>query len=494
MYKQGRKHEKEGKFAQAYLLYAQAAAKDPSKEEYWQRSEALRTKAVVAANVMPPPLQGQAADAAAAKPPVQLPAATPSELQAARRPQPPVELSGPAERKSFQLRNDSRALFEQIAKAYGFEVVFDGDYQPTPTMKFAIDDATYRQALQALMTATASFIVPISEKVFMVVKDTEQKRREVENTVAVTVPIPEPVSLQEAQELGRSVQQLMEIQRFAIDSAQRLVLMRDRVSKVEPAREVLRQLLHRRGQVMIELEVLSVSKTSNLGLGFTIPTTYTITPIMRMMRLTGGNVVLAMTIGNAELLAKMTKSDSKTLMKADVRAIDGEPATFHAGDKYPIMTLGYFGDTGDSNLEVHTPPPSFNFEDLGLLLKVTPRIHDSEELTLEIEANFKLLTGASLNGIPIISDRKFANRVRLQFDEWAIIGGLVTSSRSQLKSGFPGLMDIPLFGYLFSRTTRDEQDSELLLVLKPRLLDIPGSERVAREIWVGSESRMRTPM
>ena len=86
------------------------------------------------------------------------------------------------------------------------------------------------------MTVSSSFIVPISNRVFMVVKDTEQKRRETENHVAVTIPIPEPVTLQEAQELGRSVQQLMEIQRFAIDSAQRLVIFRDRASKVRPGR------------------------------------------------------------------------------------------------------------------------------------------------------------------------------------------------------------------------------------------------------------------
>ena len=110
--------------------------------------------------------------------------------------------------------------------------------------------------------------MPISEKLVLVVKDTEQKRREVENTVAFSVPIPEPFTVQEAQELGRSVQQVMEIQRFAIDSAQRLAIFRDRVSKALPAQMLFRELLHARctGH-RLDVELLSMAKTSTRALG-----------------------------------------------------------------------------------------------------------------------------------------------------------------------------------------------------------------------------------
>ncbi len=269
LYKQGRKSEKQKDFARAYLRYAEAAAKDPSKQEYWIRAEALRTRAATAANVMP--VFGN--EPSLAEEPETLPHATAKEVEDARKPQPPFELRATGVRRDFNLRADARALWEQVAKQYGLDVIFDGDYQAT-VIRFRITDSGYREAFYTLMTVTGSFIVPISDRVFMVVKDTEQKRREVENHIAVTVPIPEPVTVQEAQELGRAVQQLMEIQRFSIDSAQRLVIFRDRASKVRPAQAVLEQMLHHKPEIALEVELISVAKTTSLEFGLSLPTDF----------------------------------------------------------------------------------------------------------------------------------------------------------------------------------------------------------------------------
>ena len=133
---------------------------------------------------------------------------------------------------------------------------------------------TYAQALYALETVTSSFIVPVSPKLFMVVKDTQQKRTEVENTVAIAIPIPEPVTIQEAQELARGVQQLFELTKFAIDSGQRLAFIRGPVSKVEPARIVFRDLLLHRSQMFLEFEILSLSKLYDNTYGFPITNSY----------------------------------------------------------------------------------------------------------------------------------------------------------------------------------------------------------------------------
>ena len=53
--------------------------------------------------------------------------------------------------------------------------------------------------------------------------------------------------------------------------------------------------------------------------------------------------------------------------------MEGQPATLHVGEKYPIITSGYFGNTSGSGT-VYTPPPTITFEDLGLLIKVTPHV------------------------------------------------------------------------------------------------------------------------
>ena len=88
-------------------------------------------------------------------------------------------LRGKAGLESFDLTGGMRNLFDKITAAFGLDVVYDGDYpQNDPPIHFKIDPSTYRQALEYLQAATSSFIIPISSRVMMVAKDTQQKRTE----------------------------------------------------------------------------------------------------------------------------------------------------------------------------------------------------------------------------------------------------------------------------------------------------------------------------
>jgi hypothetical protein len=486
LFKRGRQFEKKGNIAQAYLLYAQAAAADPTRREYWLRAEALRTKASMQANVMPVLRSTVAVEPDPAPP---LPEISAKELEQARRPQPPIELEAIPGEKNFDIRGDSKAAWEEVAKAYGLEVIFDGDYEAHNVPRFRIADVEYREALHALMAVTSSFIVPIGPRLILVVKDTEAKRKEVENTIAMTVAIPEAITVQEAQEMARSVQQLMEIQRFAIDSAQRLVLMRDRASKVVPAHALLNELLQKRPQVMIEVELVEVPKSSTLQYGLGIPASFPIVPLVKTLALKGSALSFGLVLGSAQIIANWSKSTGNSLLRAEVRALDGLPANFHTGEKYPIITSAYMGEVSTERSSL--PPPSFNFEDLGLVLKMTPRVHDRNEVTLEVEAEYKLLGSASLNGNPVIASRKFANRVRLRFDQAAVIGGLVSNATSTTLSGLAGF---GLIGTVLGQTTRKRDETETMLVIKPRLVTLPPTEFVTHHIWIGSESRLRPPI
>lgn len=501
MAKQARKAEKKGDFARAYLLYSQAAAKEPGKREYWVRAEALRRRASSSLNVGPGATIEQIIEAP------QEPEPSEQDLKEARRPQPPFELKAAPVLRDFDLRGDYKALFEQVAKQYGLDVIFDGDYEAGKSIRFEITEANYRDALHALMAVTSSFIVPIGEHVFMVVKDTEQKRREVENHVVVSVPIPDPVTVQEAQELARSVQQLMEIQRFGIDSAQRVAIMRDRASKVYPAKALLEQMLRHRAEVELEVQLIASGKNRSLQLGLGLPTEFPIVPFgdygqskpfipsgfTNFMTFGGGLTYLGIGVTSAQLFAIWSKSVARSFLQADLRTTDGQAVNFHAGDKYPIATNTYIGNV-PSGAQAYTPPPSFNFEDLGIVLKITPRVHDSSEVTLEIEAEFKQLGAQSFNGIPVISNRKFNTRVRLRFDQAAIIAGLVNDTRTNSIGGLGGFIGIPVLAPLVGKSTRDHDESEMLLVIKPRLLSLPPTEVVVRDIYIGAESRLLTPM
>ena len=128
------------------------------------------------------------------------------------------------------------------------------------------------------------------------------------------------------------------------------------------------------------------------------------------------------------------------------------------------------------------------------MLKVTPKVHGAEEVTLDVDAEFKVLGSGSVNGIPVISNRKFLAQVRLKFDEQAVITGLMNSSQAKTISGLAGLSAVPLMGPLFRNNSKEDSKTEILLLIKPHLMNLPPTEADARPVFVGPDTRPRTPL
>jgi general secretion pathway protein D len=127
-------------------------------------------------------------------------------------------------------------------------------------------------------------------------------------------------------------------------------------------------------------------------------------------------------------------------------------------------------------------------------MKVTPRVNGAGEVTLGLEAEFKALTAQAFNDIPVIANRKLQSEVRLRQGEWAVIAGLMNASQARTISGLAGLSRVPLLGAVLSQNTRDNNDDQVLVVIKPALLSLPPSESATRLVPVGTEQRPRIPL
>ncbi len=420
---------------------------------------------------------------------------------------PPVRLQVPQDIRDkphdFELSGNTRHIWEVVAKSYGFAVVFDGDYQPLDNIRFRMHAARFTEAMTALEAATASFLVPVSEKLGLVARETPQKRQELEQQMAISVPLPDPIPIQEAQELARGVQQLMEIQKFAVDSVQRVAVLRGPAANVIPAVILFRQLLQPKADVVIAVDFVAVSEHDERQLGLQLPTSFPInwlvkptsatekaTNILNLAAFGMRNTYFSLGISSAEMIAQLSQRSGKTILRSQIRSTSGVAATLHVGDKYPIITNGYFGDTTGTGT-VYRPPPTVNFEELGLVLKITPLIHDSHDISFAVDAQFKVLTGEALNGIPVISSRKFETACRLKDGEWGVIAGLIRSQETRALNGLAGVSTIPLLGRLLSRTDTTKDSGQILLILRPRLVHRPPADGLASidRFWTGSEGR-----
>jgi type II secretory pathway component GspD/PulD (secretin) len=110
-------------------------------------------------------------------------------------------------------------------------------------------------------------------------------------------------------------------------------------------------------------------------------------------------------------------------------------------------------------------------------------------VTLAIETTFELLSGSSVNNIPIIGRRQINTQVRLLDGEWAVVAGMMNPSTSKTVSGFWGLAQIPWLGNLFRMTTRDKENESVLIAIRPRLLSLPPDQVVTKALRVGTETR-----
>jgi hypothetical protein len=518
--------EKAGQPAQAYIYWAEASALQPQDRRYKSRMMLVQTRANQQAKPQPRPDKALPEKPAPAKtntdgepeappeprkykPEEVFDSLTAREMASARELLPNPVLQAQPGTREFDLQGDPRQLFDKVAAAFGLQTVFDGDYPQTlPTIHFRISGVDYRTALNGLEAATGSFVIPISSRVFMVARDTQQKRTELEQTLVVAVPVPQFTTQQELTEIAQLVRQASSVEKIAWDTAAGQIVLRDRISRVVPAVVLMNQLLSYRAEVMIDLEFIQVAESDLRNYGFTVTDTFSayylgkvlnsalpsLTGVSGLVSFGGGKTLIGLGVAQAQAMFNDNLTTSGSLYHAQIRSLAGQPATLHIGEKYPVLTGGYFGNVPAGSGTVYSPPPSFTYENLGLELKMTPYVHGVDEVSLGVETSFEVLTGQAINSIPVIGRRELKSQVRLRSGEWAVIGGIMNATDSKSSSGFEGLARIPMLGYLFRQTSTDKERNMLLIALRPRVVSLPPDQRVATPLWVGSEIRPHTPL
>ncbi|MCU1337167.1 MAG: Type secretion system secretin RcpA/CpaC [Bryobacterales bacterium] len=497
LFRAAQRAQRSGDSLQAYQLYSRAAALNPSNAQYALNRNMLRDWAALSAQIS---LGDDAADAARR---ITVEGISPSEAIAGRLALPPPRLQGSAQKKSFDIRGTARLVLEQVAAAYGIQLQFEDGYQgPASAFTFRMNDLSMAEAFRALETITNSFLVPVNPKVAMVYQDTTQRRNDSAPLVTAEIPIPERLSVQEAQEMVSAVQQVMQVRRIAVDPGRRMVFLRDQPGTVMAARQILTNLSRNRAQVNIEVELLSVSKISTLTYGLQLQNTSAllnlgtflhnvpsaIAGFTRFATFGGGATFMGIGIADAAAFATVSRSASESIFRANVIALDGQAASLKVGDRYPIVTSAYVG-SGGVNQTPFAPVPAIQFQDLGLILKLTPTVHSDGEMTLDVDAEQNALGGAANNDIPIITSRHFQGMTRLVDGEWAVLAGLMKTTVSEDRSGILGLGNIPILGRLFTKTVKTEEVGQVLIVLKPHLISLPPWETPTPVLWVGTETK-----
>jgi general secretion pathway protein D len=138
------------------------------------------------------------------------------------------------------------------------------------------------------------------------------------------------------------------------------------------------------------------------------------------------------------------------------------------------------------------PQRTIQYKDIGIILKVKPRINEGGLVTLDITqevSSYETIKLFDNEDYIILKKTETTTSLVVQDGNTIIIGGLIRDDISKSRSGIPLLSKIPVLGYLFGQTTESEQRTELIILLTPRVIRTHADANAVTSDYVDSVTR-----
>ena len=410
-----------------------------------------------------------------------------------------------------------KVLWETLGKLAGINVLFDQDFITQSSRNFSYDanNISVDEGFDALAVMTKAYWKPLTSSSIFVTQDNVTKRRDYEEQVVKTFYLQNVTTPQELQEIATVIRTVTDIRRLLTYNGQMAMTIRGSVDQINLAQKVILDLDKAKAEVVIDIFVIEANRvrtrdlaaaiasagaagfknsisftprnpllsggttttSTGAGTGTTPETTTTTTTagtglsLSRIGRISTNDYSVANMPGLL-LNAVMNDRQTRVLQNPSVRTLDLQKVTLKIGDKYPYATGSF--QTGQGAIGV-SPLVStqFQFADVGVNIDLTPKIHGGEEVTMHIEIEVSnIRDNIDVGGLrqPVIGTRRVNEDVRVKEGEVTLLGGLTTLNTSRTTVGIPGLSNIPGLKWLTSTDGREDNRSELLIALVPRIV------------------------
>lgn len=168
-------------------------------------------------------------------------------------------------------------------------------------------------------------------------------------------------------------------------------------------------------------------------------------------------------------------ANAKVLARPRIQTTHAQPASFEIGDTvpYPQSSSPYYGGIGGGG---YAPYTTYQEKKVTTRLDVVPYITPDGLVTLEVQQVIDQLgptTKVGNDEIPTIRTRSATAVLSVHDREPVILGGFITDRRTESNSGVPWLKDIPLLGWAFRSKSDFKQRSELIVLIRPTILNTP---------------------
>jgi type II secretory pathway component GspD/PulD (secretin) len=169
-----------------------------------------------------------------------------------------------------------------------------------------------------------------------------------------------------------------------------------------------------------------------------------------------------------EALQSMNLSDIQA--HPSVQVLDNQQARIWVGEETPIRVIdAQAGATGGS-----IPTAQVSTRETGIILEATPHVVGNGKIRLELNAERSAAIPAESDAGYIFQTQNAQSRVLVDDGETVVIAGLTVTETSEVRSGIPLLMDIPIIGSLFRVTRNSTIQRDLMILVTPTIV---GGER-----------------
>jgi general secretion pathway protein D len=401
---------------------------------------------------------------------------------------------------SFPRPTPVKDIYRALGNSFGINVVFDQAVKDDERISIELRDVTAQQALERVMQAANHFYKILDERTIIVVPDTPQTRRDYEDLVIRTFYL----SNGDAEQVTNVIRTMLEARNVFPLKALNAITIRDTADKVLIAEKIIQANDKAKAEVVVQVELLQVDSTKMREIGMNIGSLGGTSTMLDA----AGNSVGSLRLNDLSSLALANYSftvptlsyrllkestDATLLAQPSLRISEGEDATLHIGRKQPIPVSTLYTTVGTGGGVNQGPIISYQYQDIGIKISITPRVHHNREVSLKLTVEVSNLAG-SVGGTsatdpvqPIIGTRTIQSTIRLKDGETNFLAGLLRQDDSIDRKDTPFLSDLPIIGRLFSKDRTDHIATDVVLTMTPHIIRIPDiTDDDLAPMWVGT--------
>ncbi|KQQ46324.1 general secretion pathway protein GspD [Duganella sp. Leaf126] len=386
-----------------------------------------------------------------------------------------------------------KQVFEVISRRSNLNFVFDKDVKTDQRTTVLLRNSTVEAAIYFLLLTNQLEQQVMDANTVLIYPNTAAKQKEYQEMTVKTFYLANA----DAKMVANTLKTILKTRDVVVDEKLNLLIVRDNPEAIRLAERVIATQDMPEAEVMLEVEILEVKRSTLLNLGVQWPTSIGITPLTQLadgatineLRNLNSDRILLSGINGAININK-TDTDSNLLANPRIRVRNKQKANVVIGDKLPVVTPTVSGGVGGFASETVT------YVDVGLKLAVEPTIYLNDEIAIKVELEVSNLvsTLTTKNGSTAyqLGTRQAGTTLQLKDGETQVLAGLINNEQRGTGNKIPGAGDLPILGRLFGTQRDDNQKTEIVLSITPRLIrNVQRPEATISEFSAGTEASFR---